>query len=136
MHVNIGQVLSNRARRDPNLEAMVDCGSGERFTYAEINARTNRVANMLADRGVRTGDRVALLLMNGTAYYEAYFACAKLGAVAVPLNWRLVPDELAYILGNAGAKTLVFDTDFDSQVQALHLTRQIIRRVPVQPVSD
>lgn len=119
MHVNIGQVLSNRARRDPNLEAMVDCGSGERFTYAEINARTNRVANMLADRGVRTGDRVALLLMNGTAYYEAYFACAKLGAVAVPLNWRLVPDELAYILGNAGAKTLVFDTDFDSQVQAL-----------------
>jgi acyl-CoA synthetase (AMP-forming)/AMP-acid ligase II len=93
MRINIGQVLTNRARRDPHMEALVDTGSGDRFTYAEINARTNRTANMLVAQGVQPGDRVALLMINGTPFFEAYFACAKIGAVAVPLNWRLVPDE-------------------------------------------
>lgn len=119
MRVNIGQILTNRARRDPHMEGLVDTGSGERFTYAQINARVNQTANMLLGLRVKPGDRVALLLMNGTPFYEAYFACAKIGAVAVPLNWRLVPDELTYILGNAGATVLIFDTDFAPQVQAL-----------------
>lgn len=119
MRVNIGQILTNRARRDPRMEALVDTGSGERFTYAEINARANQAANMLMGQGVEPGDRVALLLMNGSAFFECYFACAKIGSVAVPLNWRLVPDELGYILGNAGAKTLIFDTDFAETVEAL-----------------
>lgn len=119
MRVNIGQILTNRARRDPNLEGLVDTGSGERFSYAEINTRTNRAANMLLHLGVKPGDRVALLLMNGTAFFECYFACAKVGAVVVPLNWRLVPDELSYILEDSGATVLVYDTDFAPQVQAL-----------------
>jgi acyl-CoA synthetase (AMP-forming)/AMP-acid ligase II len=119
MQVNIGQILTNRARRDPTMEAMVDTGPGERYTYSEINFRVNRAANMLTRLGVKPGDRIALLLMNGTTFYEAYFACAKIGAVAVPLNWRLVPDELAYILADAGATVLIFDTDFAPQVRAL-----------------
>ncbi len=119
MRVNIGQILTNRARRDPRMEALVDTGSGERFTYDEINARANQAANMLMGQGVEPGDRVALLLMNGSAFFECYFACAKIGAVAVPLNWRLVPYELGYILGNAGAKTLIFDADFAETVEAL-----------------
>ncbi len=124
MHVNIGRLLTNRARRDPNMQGLVDIGSGERFSYAEINARTNRVANMLRGLGIRPGDRVALLLMNGAPFFEAYFACAKIGAVAVPVNWRLVPDEIAYILSDSGAETLIFDTDFAEQVKALHAGSQ------------
>lgn len=120
MRVNIGQILANRARRDPNLEGLVDVAAGQRFTYAEANARVNKCASMLASICVQPGDRVALLLMNGTPFFEAYFACAKIGAVAVPLNWRLVPDELSYILDNAGAKTLIFDTEFAPQVEAVH----------------
>lgn len=120
MQTNIGQVLTNRARRDPALEAVVDVASGRRLTYREINDETNRVANMFARLGVGPGARVALLQMNGPAFYAAYFACAKLGAVCVPLNWRLVPDELAYILADSGAETLVFDADFADAVAALH----------------
>lgn len=120
MRMNIGEMLTNRTRRDPHLEALVDTASGERFTYAEINARVNKTASMLLGMGVEPGDRVALLLMNGTPFYEAYFACAKIGAVAVPLNWRLVPVELGYILGNSGAKTLLFDTEFAATVEALN----------------
>ena len=120
MRVNIGELLTNRTRRDPHLEALVDTALGQRFTYAEINMRVNRAASLLLDRGIEPGDRVGLLLMNGTPFYEAYFACAKIGAVAVPLNWRLVADELGYILGNSGAKTLLFDTEFAALVESLH----------------
>ena len=120
MKVNIGQILRNRARRDPKIEALVDTNSGERFTYAEINARTNQTAHMLLDLGVRPGDRVAVLLMNGAPCIESYFACAKIGAVSVPLNWRLVADELAYILADSGAKTLIFDSDFAENAATLH----------------
>ena len=120
MQVNIGELLSHRARRDPKVEALVDTSSGERFTYAEINARTNQTAHMLRGLGVRPGDRVAVLLMNGTACFESFFACAKIGAVAVPLNWRLVADELAYILADSGAKTLIFDSDFAEHAAILH----------------
>jgi acyl-CoA synthetase (AMP-forming)/AMP-acid ligase II len=120
MRVNIGELLTNRTRRDPHLEALVDTALGQRFTYAEINMRVNRAASLLLDRGIEPGDRVGFLLMNGTPFYEAYFACAKIGAVAVPLNWRLVADELGYILGNSGAKTLLFDTEFAALVESLH----------------
>ena len=120
MKVNIGQILTNRAYRDPHMEALVDTHTGARFTYAEINARVNQAANMMIAQGIKPGDRVAMLCMNGVPFFESYFACAKIGAVAVPLNWRLVPDELEYILGNAGAETLLFDSDFDAQVEALH----------------
>ena len=143
MRVNIGQILTERARRDPHMEALVDTGSGQRFTYSQINARTNRAANMLTGLGVKPGDRVALLLMNGVPYFEGYFACAKIGAVAVPLNWRLVPDELTYILSNAGAETLIFDTDFAETAEALHgggqtpVTRwlQVPADVPMAPFA-
>lgn len=120
MRVNVGQVLTNRARRDPKLEAVVDLAAGRRLNYAEANAETNRVANMLTDMGVAAGDRVALLMMNGMGFFAAYFACAKIGAVAVPLNWRLVPDELDFILSDSGAETLIFDTDFADAAKALY----------------
>jgi acyl-CoA synthetase (AMP-forming)/AMP-acid ligase II len=120
MQINLGKVLTVRAHRDPETEALVDVATGQRFTYAEINASTNRVADMLVRLGVAPGDRVAILLLNGVAYYELYFACAKIGAVAVPMNWRLVPDELAYICANSGAGTLVFDSEFAALAEALH----------------
>ncbi len=136
MRINIGDIVSNRARRDPNLEAVVDAASGERYTYAQANARINRTANMLLGLGVKPGDRVALLLMNSVSFYEAYLGCAKIGAVIVPLNWRLVPDELAYILGDSGAETLIFDTDFARQAQALQSSGKTKVRQWLQVASD
>jgi len=119
MQNNLGLFLAKRARLSPRLEALVEVERGRRFTYAELDARANRVANALRAQGVRPGDRVALLMMNGVEYLETYFALAKLGAVMVPLNWRLVPDELAFILRDAGAGTLVYDAEFDAPMAAL-----------------
>lgn len=119
MRENLGLFLSKRARLSPRLEAIVEVERERRFSYAELDARSNRVAHALRERGVRPGDRVALLLMTGVEYVETYFAIAKLGAVMVPLNFRLVPEELIFILGDAGATALVFDAEFDALAEAL-----------------
>src|SRR5438309_2215592 len=61
-----------------------------------------QLISVLAGLGVRKGDRVATLLMNGPEFVETFFGGAKIGAVIAPLNWRLVADELAFILADSG----------------------------------
>jgi acyl-CoA synthetase (AMP-forming)/AMP-acid ligase II len=117
---NVGLLLSKRAALSPRVEALVEVERGRRFTYAELNARCNRAADVFRGLGVRPGERVALLLMNGVEFVESFFALAKLGAIIVPLNWRLVPDELAFILKDSGARVLVYDAEFQSCVRDLH----------------
>src|SRR5687767_4823200 len=116
---NIGHFVTQRALLNPDLEAFVDAETGARYTFAQLNSRINRTARMLADHGVGRGDRVALMMMNSVEFEECYFAIAKLGATAVPLNWRLVADELAFIVGDAGATTMVFGTEFADVVDDL-----------------
>ena len=113
MFNNIGLLLSKRAAITPQNEAFVEWERQRRFTFAELNERANRVASVLLDEGVKPGDRVATLLKNGIEFVETYFAIAKLGAVMVPVNWRLVAPEIRYILNDSGATALVFDADFD-----------------------
>ncbi len=119
MRNNVGLLLSKRAALNPRLEALVEVERERRFTYAELNARSNRAADVFRGLGVRPGERVALLLMNGVEFIECFFALAKLGAVIVPLNWRLVPDELAFILKDSGARVLVYDGEFQKCAREL-----------------
>jgi acyl-CoA synthetase (AMP-forming)/AMP-acid ligase II len=112
MTVNIGDLLRRRAHLAPSTEALVEPAIGRRLTYRELNARANSVANGLRGIGVSEGDRVALLLMNSAEFVESFYAVAKIGAVNVPLNWRLVPDELEFILADAGAAVLVYGAEF------------------------
>ena len=112
MRNNIGLYLGKRAHMNPNLEAVVDPATSRRFTYREVDQRANKVANAMRDLGIKKGDRVALLLMNGVEYYESFMGLAKIGAVSVPLNWRLVADELSYILKDSGATALIYSSDF------------------------
>ncbi len=120
MQENLGLYLAKRAQLGPQREALVELERGRRFTNAELNARANRIANALAERGVAAGDRVAVLTMNGAEFVESYFGLAKIGAVMVPLNWRLVADELAFILEDSGSSALLFDHEFDAVVGELH----------------
>ena len=119
MQENIGLFLAKRAELTPRHEGFVQVETGLRLTWAELNARANRIANALLALGVRPGDRVALLLMNGPEMFESYAAIAKLGAIAVPLNWRLVPDELSVLLLDSGAVCLIFADGFDAQAAEL-----------------
>lgn len=120
MENNIGLLLSKRAIINPDREAYVDGKTGFRISFAELNVRSNRLANALKELGVQPGDRVALALMNSVEFIEAFFAIAKIGGVIVPLNWRLVPNELEFILKDSGAKTIVFGEQFIDMMKDLH----------------
>ena len=120
MKNNIGLVLAKRAQLNRDLEAVIEVERERRFTYGQVNARANRIAHALQTLGVRKGDRVALLMMNGVEYFESFFAIAKIGAIVVPLNWRLVADELAFILKDSGATVAIYDGEFADVVADLH----------------
>ena len=119
MNPNIGSLLTRRARRDPHLEALFDVATGKRFTYSELNTRADRVSNALLDLGLQKGDRLGLLLMNGVEFVESFFAGAKSGLVNVPLNWRLVADELEFILTDSGTSALIYSVEFAETVGEL-----------------
>jgi long-chain acyl-CoA synthetase len=95
------------AQRRPNHEALV-CGS-RRLTYAELERRTNRVANALRARGIGHGDRVVLLLGNGIGWAEACLGAIKCGGLVVPVSTRLTHYEVAHILRDSEANAFVYD---------------------------
>ena len=120
MENNIGLILSKRAELSGSTEAYVDSKSGLRLTFSELDARCNQVANMLVSKGVLKGDRVAIMMMNSAEFFEAYFAIAKIGGVVVPLNWRLVADELEFIIKDSGSTVLLFGDEFAELAADLH----------------
>ncbi len=128
MRNNIGLFLAKRAHLNPDLEALVEAEAGRRFTYRALNERANRIANALLDKGVRKGDRVAFLLRNSAELVEGFFAVGKIGGVMVPLNSRLVPDELEFILKDSEASVLIFDAEFAPAVESLHARHTSIER--------
>jgi fatty-acyl-CoA synthase len=99
--------LARHARRTPDVPALRFDGAGR--SYGELDERVTRLARALADRGVGTGDRIAVLALNGMEAWEAYLAGVRLGAIVVPVNFRLVADEVAYVLTDSGATALVVD---------------------------
>jgi len=92
---------------------------GTEYTYAEFNDRVNRLAHALAERGVGKGDRVALLSPNTHYFIETLYATNKLGAVFVPMNYRVTPDTYEYILNDCAAETVVADYDYADKVEAV-----------------
>jgi acyl-CoA synthetase (AMP-forming)/AMP-acid ligase II len=102
----IAELLRWRARRHPDLPAT--WFEGRTRTFAELNASTSALAaGLVGELGVRPGDRVAILDKNSDAYFELLFALDKAGAVAVPVNWRLTPPEVATVVGDAEPAALV-----------------------------
>lgn len=101
----------------------VACGK-ERFTYAQFAERVGRLAGALRKAGVRAGDRVAFLSTNCHRLLEAYYGVVEAGAVLLPLNIRLAPQELAYILNDAGARVLFLQSHFLELLESFrsHLT--------------
>ena len=116
--MNIGQWVSKRAKLEPDAKMLI-CDDGREYTWEEFNQRVNRLANALPDIGITRGKRVAVLFPNVPEFLEVLFATGKTGAIMVPLNFRLAPPELAYILDDCGATALIYTPDFAVQAEAL-----------------
>jgi fatty-acyl-CoA synthase len=112
--------INFHADRTPEKLAMIDQATGRRFTYGEFNDRAARLAAYLRrEWDVQRGDRIAILGKNSTDYFEFEYACIKLGAMMLPLNWRLAEPELLFILKDAGAKGIVYDAEFAGRIPPL-----------------
>ncbi len=89
------------------------------ITWSEFDKKANRFANLLLSRGIKKGDKVAILLMNCLEWLPIYFGALKAGAMAVPLNYRYTADEIAYCVNLAEADVLIFGPEFTGRVEAV-----------------
>ena len=115
--LNLGQVLKVNAKKFPHTIALKD--KDRKFTYPEVNRRVNQLAHSLLDLGLTKGDKVAVLLENCIEIVEVYLATAKTGIVIVPVNFRLVGSEVAYIANNSDAQAFIVQDEFTPTVDAI-----------------
>ncbi len=116
---NISSWIEAHARFKPEKLAIVD--QQQDYTYAQLAAAIATNARVLKHQlRVGRGDRVAYLGLNGIEFISLLFACARLGAIFVPLNWRLETPEYDYILADASPKVLIVTNDFKLQVETLN----------------
>ncbi|MDL5159728.1 long-chain-fatty-acid--CoA ligase [Actinomycetospora termitidis] len=108
--MTMSDMVARGARQQPDVLAFVDAWS--RRTYREIDDRVTRLGNALLSRGVAPGDRVAVLGRNSTEVVEAWLAVLRIGGIAVPVNFRMVADEIAYVLADCGAVAVLCDEAF------------------------
>jgi fatty-acyl-CoA synthase len=108
----IGEWISRRAARRPDAPALIDPDTGRRLSYRQLAESVAELADALHRLGLRRGDRVAVLMENSPELVEVLFAAANLGAVVVPVNFRLAGAEIEYILADSGASVLVISDRF------------------------
>jgi fatty-acyl-CoA synthase len=131
-NLGLGTWPARRARISPDRTALLD--PYRSLTYAELAERTTRYAGALRRLGVGRGDRVAYLGVNAVEVFETFFATWLLGAIAVPLNYRLSGAEIRYMLDDSGASVLVHSADTDALVAAGPLPEGL-RVLAVHPAS-
>ena len=107
--MTLSDQLARWAQLQPGASAIRFEGAGR--TYAELDERVTRLARALAGRGVRAGDRIAVLGRNSLQVWESYLAGVRLGAIVVPVNFRMVAAEVAYVLADSGAVALLVDAE-------------------------
>ena len=113
----IADIVRVHAAKRPDAIALV---VGDRaITFAELDIRTNQAAQAFLDGGVGFGDRVAFIEKNGAEFFEVVCGLAKLGAVGVPVNWRLTAPEMLNIVNDAQAKVVVVGAEFFGHVEAI-----------------
>ena len=103
--------IADHARLTPEKPAMIIAETGETVTYGELDARSNRLAQLLHAKGLRRGDHLAILMENNLRFMEVVWAAFRSGLYLTAVNRYLPPDEAAYVVGDCGAKAIVSSLD-------------------------
>lgn len=119
MGFNLFDLTKKRADLSPNKIAFEDLNTGTVRSYKEIDDRASRLAAWLTAKGVSQADRVAIICRGRIEFFELLFACAKLGAVLVPLNWRMPSAELIPVLLNCAPTLLIFGQEDKEAAKAI-----------------
>ena len=115
--MNIAWWVQRWAELHPDKNAIIF--EDEKISYFELDDRANRASSWLQSLGIEKGDRVAAMLNNCPEFIEIFLACARLGAIFVPLNFRLAAAELEYLLKNSRPRLFVFGSEFSETVSKL-----------------
>ena len=116
---DLTDITAKRAMLCGNRPALVDITSGQHVTYSQLDERAARVAGLLILHGIKAGDRVAVLCRNRIAFFELLFGCAKLGAILVPLNWRMPPAELLPLVQDCTPTLIAFGQEDEDAARAI-----------------
>jgi fatty-acyl-CoA synthase len=122
----INDFLRRAVQLYPDKTAVVD--SDRRYTYAQLDDRVNQLSNALLDLGVSRGDRVCILSPNSHFFLESFYATSQIGAILVPLNFRLVAADHEYILNHAGVKTLLCDWEYTEIIDGIRSNLSTVER--------
>lgn len=123
--INLGEWLARRELLTPGKVGLIDSESGARLSYRTLNLRTRALAARLTQSyQISKGERVAVLAFNAPEYLDAFFACALLGAILVPLNWRLTVRELSEIVNDCEPKLLLHDLAHTQRAEEIANTLQ------------
>lgn len=123
--LNMGEILRVNAKKFPNKLAVKDIRRS--LNYSELNDRVNRLGNGLSDMGLQKGDKVGILLYNNLEFIETYCALAKIGVIAVPINFRYVGKDIEFVLDNSDAKAMILGEEF---VETINPIRQNLKKIP------
>lgn len=121
--MNLHSALAAAATRWPARTALIDPDGSVRLSYEALFARVARLAAGLAGLGLRPGDRVAMLVTNSWEYVTAFFGASAAGLIIVPMNIRLLEDELAHMVRDSGARLLIIQ-------ESLLLERPALAAIP------
>jgi fatty-acyl-CoA synthase len=116
----------------PSKVALIDEWRDLTLTFGELGDRVRRLAAWLVANDVSRGDRVAFLSENTTDIFEALFACEKVGAILVPLNWRLALPELAFIIGDCTPHVLIHEAQFAESASVLEVPVKLALGAPFE----
>ena len=121
--VEINPKNENQMRLTWRDYALIESNPNEAYrkelTWKQFNISANRFANLLLSRGIKKGDKVAILLMNCIEWLPIYFGILKTGALAVPLNYRYAADEIKYCLTLADADAIIFGPEFTGRIEQI-----------------
>jgi acyl-CoA synthetase (AMP-forming)/AMP-acid ligase II len=109
----IGDIATNNARRYPDKRALVD--ADRVHTWVQVDERARRLAGFLREQGLEAGDRVMVIARNCIEWPEISFGLAKAGLIAVPVNIRLAPDEVAHVRDDCGARAVIVHADHEAK---------------------
>ena len=135
--MNLGRIPTKTALLDPGREALIDIPNDRRMTFGTLDERVRRLANGFCDGlNLKKGDRVAILSKNCIQYMEVFFACARCGLIAQPLNWRLAEPEMARILEDGEPSVLIGSEEYAVLTQSLASATSISKTLVFTAKTD
>ncbi len=125
--VNIADITAKHAALTPDRDALIDVPGNRRVTFRTLDARVHALAGALRTAGLKRGDRVLVVSKNSIEYFEVYYACARAGLVAQPMNWRLSEPEMIAIAEDGDPAAVVTSSEFREARNALQRALNVDR---------